>query len=401
MTAGFGDLDLSKPPSPSSSSRKSSISLVPNLRTENIIASKRDDDIAKSAQDLQSRINVLSERIAERERKIRTRQQLEMLQTEEVDQIIRVPPFKMSVQESTPDSVVSVVELDSRSIPNMGIMEEIGENDDELPKYSETCDVSVEDRKDYRSPPLLHPAFSFHQPVKPSQTESLDRSRSGSLTPRTASQGPETPANEPVSMLGRAINIATDDNKDIVRLGLPNRPIIHQRTLSAPGDRPGQPASAYHTGGRGRCVSIDTRNLSPTISSPVSSTGTSCDAISTAATTPSENTKASFLTAEPTRPPPPPPQPPSVPITPFVYCSDPIALSPEEHPSDDSSLFSELENFAGAYRIKPRASMTNLNRNFSHASQAPIPVRSATGKGQRGSYTVSKASIPTVSYWTK
>ena len=400
MTAGFGDLDLSKPPSPGLSSRKSSMSPAQSLGTESIVVSDQIDDNATLAQDLQFRIDVLSERIAERERKIRTRQQLEMLQAEEAEQIIRVPPFKMNVQESTPDSGASVVELDSRSISNMGVMEEIKEHDDELPSYSDIGDMPVDDLKDCRPPSQQHPAFSFQQLVEPIQMEILDHSRNDSLTPRPASHGPEAPATAPESMLSRDIHTPSANKKDIERLALPTRLITHQRTLSAPGDRPGQPASEHHPSGRGRSVSIDTRNLSPTISSPVSSTATSCDAFSTAATTPSENTKAS-LTVEPTRPPPPPPQPPSVPVTPFVYCSDPIALSPEEHPSDDSSLFSELENFAGAYRIKPRASMTNLNRNLSHASQAPIPIRSSTAKGQRDSYMVSEVPVPTASYWAK
>ena len=401
MTAGFGDLDLSKPPSPGLSSRKSSISVAPSLRTENVVARKQDDDYATSAQDLQSRIDVLTERIAERERKIRTRQHLERLQAEEAEQENWVPPFKINVQEDTSDRAVSVVELDSRSIPNIGVKEEIKENDDELPRYSEIGDVYVDDVKDYRPPPPPHPAFSFHQLVEPTQMESLDRSRSDSRTPRPAVHGPEAPATAPESVLGRDVYLPSDVKKHIELLELPNRPSVHQRTLSAPGDRPGQPAPAYHTSGRGRSVSIDTRNLSPTISSPVSSTATSCDALSTAATTPSDNTKASSLTVEPTRSPPPPPQSPSESITPVVYCSDPIALSPEEHPSDDLSLFSELENFAGAYRIKPRASMTNLNRNFSHASQAPIPIKSPVSEGQRDSYTVRKAPIPAASSWAK
>ena len=64
-TAGFGDLDLGRPPSPPLSSKKSSISLAPSAMTQSTAESNT--DAPPSAEDLQTRIDALSERIAERE----------------------------------------------------------------------------------------------------------------------------------------------------------------------------------------------------------------------------------------------------------------------------------------------------------------------------------------------
>ena len=168
---------------------------------------------------------------------------------------------------------------------------------------------------------------------------------------------------------------------------------MHQRTLSAPGDRPTEPTPDVQNAVRGRSVSIDTRNLTPTAQSSTSSTATTWD-ISTAATTPAEDINPNFLSASSSRSPLLPPK--SAPTTPIVYCSDPIALSPTEHPSENSSLFSDLENLAGAYRIKPRSSMSNLQRNISHSSQAPIPVSSTTTKSQRYNYLEGQAPMPAI-----
>lgn len=121
MTAGFGDLYLGKPPSPSMSGRKRSVSVAPDSRMEDTIASSRVCEPPTSSQDLQTRIEMLGERIAERERKIRTRQTLERLKREEEKQSLRAPPVEITVEKTAPDGGLSMlVELDSHLIPNPG-----------------------------------------------------------------------------------------------------------------------------------------------------------------------------------------------------------------------------------------------------------------------------------------
>ena len=392
-TAGFGDLDLGKPPSPPLSSKKSSISLTPSVTTQNTTASFQDPDAPTSAEELQVRIDALSERIAERERKIRTRRQLERLQAEEEGYAVQAPPVEVIPEKPEQGPLKSTqIELDSYSATNLSILEET-EFQDELPAYSNPNGVSIADYKNYRPPTPPHPAFSSYQLVEPGEMDILDRSRSESLTPKPYLRGPEAPPNNRDVRVAEGLKAAPEG---AASLKPPNRP-IHQRTLSAPGNRAAQPAVDYEHGGRGRSVSIDTRNLSPTAYSPISSAATTWDS-STAATTPSEDAKTNFLSVRSARSPPPPSI--SVPATPIVYCTDPIALSPTEHPSDDSSLFSDLESLAGAYRIKPRSSMSNLRRNVSHASQAPIPVRTATTTRDQGtSYLAGQASMPVIPGW--
>ena len=376
-TAGFGDLDLGKPPSPPLSSRKSSISLAPSVMTQSTAAGLQERDVPMSPTNLQTRIDVLSEKIAERERKIGTRQQLERLQAEEDGHSVRAPSIEVHPERRVQEPVGSTgVELDSSLVTNLTILGE-ADDKDELPAYSNPNGVSVFDYKIYRPPPPHHPAFSTYQLVEPGQMESLDRSRSGSLTPKPYLHGYEEQNSTPAVIPDPGTRGSPPES---LHLRPPYRPIIHQRTLSAPGDRPTQTTQDFQNAGRGRSVSIDTRNLSPTAQSSTSSTATTWDT-STAATTPAEDSDPNFLSASSARPPLPPPK--SAPTTPIVYCSDPIALSPTEHPSEESSLFSDLENLAGAYRIKPRRSMSNLQRNISHASQAPIPVGSSTTKSQR------------------
>lgn len=381
-TAGFGDLDLGKPPSPPLSSKKSSISLAPSIMTQNTTASVQEPDAPTSAEDLQMRIDVLSERIAERERKIRTRQQLERLQAEEEGYAPQAPSVEV-ISEKT--------EQGPHSATNLSILEET-EDQGELPAYSNPGGVSIIDYKNYRPPTPPHPAFSSYQLIEPRQMGRLDCSRSESLTPRPYLHGREEPPNNPNVRFDEALGAAPEG---VTSLRPPNRP-IHQRTLSAPGDRAAQPVADYQQGVRGRSVSIDTRNLSPTAYSPIGSAVTAWDS-STAATTPSEDVKNTFLSVSSARSPPPPPI--TVPATPIVYCTDPIALSPTEHPSEDLSLFSDLESLAGAYRIKPRSSMSNIRRNPSHASQAPIPVKNASHQSRKTSYLASQASMPVIPAW--
>ena len=391
-TAGFGDLDLGKPPSPPLSSKKSSISLAPSIMTRDSTASVQDPDAPTSAEDLQMRIDVLSERISERERKIRTRQQLERLQAEEEGYAVRAPSVEVISENPEKGPLKSTqLELEPHHAPSLNILEEL-EGQDGLPAYSNPNGVSIADYKNYRPPTPPHPAFSTYQLIEPGQMDILDRSRSESLTPKPHLHGPGAPPSNPDLRAGGALRAAPEG---VTSLKPPNRP-IHQRTLSAPGDRAAQPAADYQQGARGRSVSIDTRNLGPTVYSPISSAATTWGS-STAATTPSEETKTTFLSVSSARSPPPPPI--SVPTTPIVYCDDPIALSPTEHPSDDSSLFSDLESLAGAYRIKPRSSMSNIRRNVSHASQAPIPIRNPTVKGQGTSYLAGQASTPVIPAW--
>ncbi|KAL8784637.1 MAG: hypothetical protein Q9195_008966 [Heterodermia aff. obscurata] len=391
-TAGFGDLDLGKPPSHPLSSKTSSISLTPSIMTQNTTVTIQDPDAPTSAEDLQMRIDVLTERIADRERKIRTRQQLERLQAEEEGYALRGPSVEVIPEKTEQDPLKSTqIELDSHSAINLSILEET-EAQDELPAYSNPNGVSIAEYKNYRPPTPPHPAFSSYQLIEPGQMDILDRSRSASLTPKPYLHGPEGPLKSPDMRVDEALRTVPEGAKS---LKPPNRP-IHQRTLSAPGDRAAQPAADFQQGGRGRSVSIDTRNLSPTGYSPISSAVTTWDS-STAATTPSEDVKNTSLSVSSARSPPPPPI--TVPTTPIVYCDDPIALSPTEHPSEDLSLFSDLESLAGAYRIRPRSSMSNLQRNLSHASQAPIPVSSITSKGQGTSYLAGQASRPVIPAW--
>ena len=390
-TAGFGDLDLGKPPSPPLSSKKSSISLTPSIMAQNTTASAQDPDAPSSAEDLQMRIDVLSERIAERERKIRTRQQLERLQAEEEGHALRAPSVEVISEKTEQDPLKSTqIELDPHRATNLSILEEI-EAQDELPAYSNPSGVSIAEYKSYRPPTPPHPAFSSYQLIEPGQMDILARSRSESLTPKPYLHGPEERPNNPGVRVDEALRAAPEG---ATSLKPPNRP-VHQRTLSAPGDRAAQLAADYQQSGRGRSVSIDTRNLNPTAYSPISSAATTWDS-STAATTPSEDANNTFLSVSSARSPPPPI---SVPTTPIVYCSDPIALSPTEHPSEDTSLFSDLESLAGAYRIKPRSSMSNIRRNLSHASQAPIPVMNATTRSQGTSYLAGQASMAVMPAW--
>ena len=393
-TAGFGDLDLGKPPSPPLSSKKSSISLASSIMTQSATASIQESDAPTSAEDLQMRIDVLSDRIAERERKIRTREQLERVQAEEEGYAPRVPSVEVISERMEQDPLKSIqIEMDSRSAINPSILEET-EDQDELPAYSNPSSVSVADYKKYRPPTPPHPAFSSYQLIEPGQMDILDRSRSESLTPKPYLHRPEGTPNSSDMRVNEAFRAAPEG---ATSLKPPNRP-NHQRTLSAPADRPGQLAVDSQQSGRGRSVSIDTRNISPTAYSPISSAVTTWDS-STAETTPAEDVKNMFLSASSARSPPPPPPPITVPTTPIVYCDDPIALSPTEHPSDDLSLFSDLESLAGAYRIKPRSSMSNIRRNVSHASQAPIPVSNATLQGQGTSYLAGRASTPAMPAW--
>ena len=390
-TAGFGDLDLGKPPSPPLSSKKSSISLAPSIKTQSTAAIVPDPDAPSSAEDLQIRIDVLSERIAERERKIRTRQQLERLQAEEEGYAVRTPSIEVISQKTEQDPLKNTqIERDPHSTTNLRILEET-ESQDELPAYSNPNGVSIAEYKNYRPPTPPHPAFSSYQLIEPGQMDVLDRARSQSLTPKPYLHGPEGPRGNPDVRVDDALRAAPEG---ATTLKPPHRP-THQRTLSAPGDRAAQPAVDSQQSGRGRSVSIDTRNLSPTANSPISSAVTTWDS-STAATTPSEDVKNTFLSVSSARSPPPPI---TVPTTPIVYCDDPIALSPTEHPSEDFSLFSDLESLAGAYRIKPRSSMSNIRRNLSHASQAPIPVSNASLKGQETSYLAGQASMPAIAAW--
>ena len=393
-TAGFGDLDLGKPPSPPLSSKQSSISLASSIMTQGATASVQDSDAPTSAEDLQMRIDVLSERIAERERKIRTRQQLERLQAEEEGYTLRVPSVEVISEQMGQDPLKSIqIEMDSHSATNLSILEET-EDQDELPAYSNPGGISIADCKKYRPPTPPHPAFSSYQLIEPGQMDILDRSRSESLTPKPYLHGrPEQTSDNSDVRVNAAFRAVPES---AASLKPPNRP-NHQRTLSAPADRIAQPAVENQQGGRGRSVSIDTRNISTTAYSPISPAVTAWDS-STAETTPAEDVKNMFLSASSARSPPPPP-PVAVPTTPIVYCDDPIALSPTEHPSDDLSLFSDLESLAGAYRIKPRSSMSNIRRNLSHASQAPIPVSNANLQSQGTSYLAGRASTPVIPAW--
>ena len=389
-TAGFGDLDLGRPPSPLLSSRKSSISLAPSVMTQSTAASVQEPNVPTSPEDLQTRIDVLSDKIAERERRIRTRQQLERLQAEEDRNSVRAPSIEVIPEKREQEQVGGTgVELDSRSATNLAILEEVDDKD-ELPAYSNPNCVSIVDYKIYRPPPPHHPAFSTYQLVEPGQTESLDRSRSDSFTPKPYLQSHQEQSRTPTVLLDPGTRASPPESNN---LRPPYRPIMHQRTLSAPGDRPTQPTPDFQNAVRGRSVSIDTRNLTPTAQSSTSSTATTWD-ISTAATTPAEDINPNFLSASSSRSPLLPPK--SAPTTPIVYCSDPIALSPTEHPSENPSMFSDLENLAGAFRIKPRSSMSNLQRNISHASQAPIPVSSTTTKSQRYNYLEGQAPMPAI-----
>lgn len=389
-TAGFGDLDLGKPPSPPTSSRKSSMSFAPSVMTQSTAASLQEPNDPTSPRDLQTRIDVLSDRIAERERKIRNRQQLERLQAEEDGHSVRAPSIEVIAEKRERGPVEGTgVELDSRSMTNLGILEEVDDKD-ELPAYSNPNGVSIVDYKMYRPPAPPPPAFSTYHLVEPGQTEDLARSRNDSLTPKPYLQGHEEQNGTPAVVLDPGMRASPPESTN---LRPPYRPIMHQRTLSAPGDRPTDTASDFQNAGRGRSVSIDVRNLSPTAQSSTSSTATTWD-ISTAATTPAEDINPNFLSASSARSPPPPLK--SVPTTPLVYCSDPIALSPTEYPSEDSSLFSDLESLAGAHRIKPRSSMSNLQRNLSRASQAPIPVSNTTTNNQRYSYLAGQAPMPAI-----
>ncbi|KAG7006706.1 hypothetical protein G7Y79_00013g034780 [Physcia stellaris] len=122
-TAGFGDLDLGKPPSPPLSSRKSSISLAPSVMTQSTAAGLQERDVPTSPKDLQTRIDVLSEKIAERERKIRTRQQLERLQAEEDGHSVRAPSIEVHPERREQEPVGSTgVELDSSLVTNLTIL---------------------------------------------------------------------------------------------------------------------------------------------------------------------------------------------------------------------------------------------------------------------------------------
>ena len=279
-----------------------------------------------------------------------------------------------------------LAEPDSQSTTNLSILEEVDDKD-EAPAYSNPNGVSVIDYKNYQPPPPPHPAFSTYHLLEPDQSEGIDRSRAESLTPQPHPQQFEESATAPVVRL----NGETSGPCEAAGLDLLNRPTLHQRTVSAPGDRPMQTTSDFQNNGRGRSVSIDTRTTSPSPYSPVSSTGTAWDS-STAATTPADDLKNNFLSVNSAKSS--PPAAVSAPTTPIVYCSDPIALSPDEHPFDDSSMFSDLENLAGAYRIKPKSSMSNLQRGLSHASQAPIPVRNLTTQGKRDSHMAGQAPIP-------
>lgn len=386
-TAGFGNLDLGKLPSSPLSSKKSSISLAPSVMTQSTATTVPETEIPTSAEDLQTRIDVLNDGIAERERRIRTRQQLERLQAEYESQRLQAPSIEVIFDKAEhKPSESTLIELDSRSVTNLSILEET-EDKEGLPAYSNPLGIAVMDYKSYRPPPPPHPAFSSYQLVEPGHTEGLDRSRNDSLTPKPYAHDSAEPVTTPVVMT------PPEETRD---LKSQYRPIMHQRTLSAPGDRPAQIPSEQPNCGRGRSVSIATGNLSPTPNSSISSSATTWDP-STAATTPSEDLKNTFLSVSSARSP--PPAPVSVPTTPIEYCSDPIALSPTEHPSEDISLFEDLESLAGAYRIKPRSSMSNLQRNLSH--QAPIPVRNPTTKSQRMSYMAGQAPIPDLPEWQR
>ena len=406
LTAGFGDLDLGRPPSPTLSSKKSSFSLAPSSRRESAISSNRTSDIPPSAEDLQTRIDVLSERIAERERKIKMRQHLERLQAEDEVHGIhpphRAPSIEVIAEKLNADQYRIVpVELDSHVVTNLGTLEEAEEKEEDLPRYSNPNGVSIMDFKDYQPPPPPHPALSTYRLLEPEEAEQIVRSRSNSLTPRPPTQGNEQPATSPVVMLDYQIKVPPEEETNSERSRLLGRPSLHQRALSAPGNRPIPEPPSFHHGGRGRSVSIDTRVLSPTEDSPSSSTTTGDGSTSTAATTPCEDVKSQYLTVESARSTPPPIS--SAPATPLVYCNDPIALPPQDYPTEESSLFSELESLAGARRLKPRSSMSNIQRNLSHASQAPMPVRNTTTttKSKRDSYMAGRAPIPAIPPWPK